>query len=288
MTLAIAWTRRIRDCEELIVCSDSRLSGGRNIDCGQKILPLPRSDSFICCAGETDFTYPLTHLASSAISDYERARDRSLDILDLKGHITRVLTEALSHITSPLPAMRCPSANTEFLFGGYSWVNKRFFIWRIKYSPADGRFVAYNSSSWFSGRTQICIGGDWKPTATKRLVQHLHEKFHAWPQSDVAVTLNWEPFEILRDLLRENVDGQDSSIGGPPQIVKIYQHLNSKAIGVYWPNRASGRVAIAGRSPLGYEKPACWILDPDSLRTSHPYFSERDDNEYEASGTLNS
>ena len=74
MTLAVAWIRRIADCEELVVATDSRLSGGRTIDGCAKIILLPRTDAFLACAGDTDITYPLAHQVSSAIAAYERTQ----------------------------------------------------------------------------------------------------------------------------------------------------------------------------------------------------------------------
>jgi hypothetical protein len=57
MTVAIAWVRAIRDCEELLFVSDSRLSGdGRNLDVSPKILTLPRTDCAICFGGEIKST----------------------------------------------------------------------------------------------------------------------------------------------------------------------------------------------------------------------------------------
>lgn len=34
MTITAAWVRTLRDCKELIVVSDSRLNGGKKMDCG--------------------------------------------------------------------------------------------------------------------------------------------------------------------------------------------------------------------------------------------------------------
>ena len=217
------------------------------------------------------------HLASSAIASYERARDRSLDILDLKGHITRVLDEALSHVDSPVRDMKIPDGETEFLFGGYSWVRKRFYIWNIRYGRSEKKFIAHDSATWFGQRSQIAFGGDWKVKGRNRLIQHLHKKHGVWPQTDKKVFFDWEPFEILRDILRVEGKDQNESVGGPPQILKIYQHHNARSIGVYWPSKEAGRATIAGRHVLSYETPACWILDPDTLRTSHPYISDESD-----------
>ncbi|HFR0242879.1 TPA: hypothetical protein ACHTZ3_004104, partial [Escherichia coli] len=65
MTIAAAWVRTLRNCKELIVVSDSRLNGGMKMDCGQKIITLPRSDAFICFAGDTSWAYPLMHQVAS-------------------------------------------------------------------------------------------------------------------------------------------------------------------------------------------------------------------------------
>lgn len=57
MTITTAWVRTLRDCKELIIVSDSRLNGGKKMDCGRKVIALPRSDAFICFAGNTDWAY---------------------------------------------------------------------------------------------------------------------------------------------------------------------------------------------------------------------------------------
>ena len=71
-----------------------------------------------------------------------------------------------------------------------------------------------------------------------------------------------EPFEVLRDMLRE---GKYNSIGGPPQIVKVYRYLNAMPYGVYWPNRESDHITVLGRPLLDYETLEYPILDPDTL-----------------------
>ena len=269
MTLAVAWIRRIKDCEELIVASDSRLSGGRNLDSCAKIFSLPRSDSFICCAGETDITYPLAMQVQTAISTYSRSHDRSLDICDLRGHVLKILNSAVSSIRTPIPELRHPTKETQFIFGGYSWVEKKFKIWRLSYSKGQGRFIYQLAPAWCNGRAPVIFAGDWQWKARERLIHLLRVKHGVTPQSDKRFYFGWQPFEILRDLLREEVGGRDSSIGGAPQVVKVYQHLNCRHIGVFWPKKEGGHVFVAGRPVLDYEDLDCWVLDPDTFMTSH-------------------
>lgn len=273
MTLAVAWVRRIKDCEELIVASDSRLSGGRNIDSCAKIFSLPRSDSFLCCAGETDLTYPLAMQVYSAIANYSRGQDRSLDIVDLRSHVIKILNQSVSSITSSVQSMRFPEKYTQFLFGGYSWTQKGFKIWRLSYSVPQKRFSYERAPPWFSGRAPVIFAGDWQHKAKAMLINQLRKNHGVTPQSDKEFFFDWQPFEILRDILRTNADDSSASIGGAPQVMKIYQHMNCRQIGVFWPRQDGGQIFVSGRPILPYEKPDCWILDPDTFMTSNVHYS---------------
>lgn len=51
-----------------------------------------------------------------------------------------------------------------------------------------------------------------------------------------VLKLGMEPFEVVRDMLRDNK--KSDSIGGPPQIVKVYQYMRSAPLAVYWPNKS--------------------------------------------------
>lgn len=74
-----------------------------------------------------------------------------------------------------------------------------------------------------------------------------------------------EPFETVRDMLRDAKHSE--TIGGPPQVVKIYQYMSSAPLAVFWPDRTSGIVHLQGRPCLGYERIERWVLDPDFLRS---------------------
>src|SRR5574341_676533 len=102
MTLAIAWVRQLKGVEELIFASDSRLSAGQDWDCCPKIIPLLRSDSAICFAGDTNNAYPSMLQLQHALEIYPKARSRAMDIHDFKGHVLRVLNNMRDFI-SDLP-----------------------------------------------------------------------------------------------------------------------------------------------------------------------------------------
>lgn len=76
-----------------------------------------------------------------------------------------------------------------------------------------------------------------------------------------------EPLEVLIEFIR---DKGRRTIGGAPQIVKIYRHLNTMPLNVYWPNLSAGQISFMGRSLLPYERNEYMVLDPDTLEVSNP------------------
>jgi hypothetical protein len=71
-----------------------------------------------------------------------------------------------------------------------------------------------------------------------------------------------EPFAVLRDMIRTS---NFPSIGGAPQVIKIYEHMNAVPAGVFWPDKESGTVSVLGRPLMQYEKVRWRTIDPDSI-----------------------
>jgi len=287
MTVAAAWVRTIRDCEELVFVSDSRLSGGaRTFDYCAKILTLPRSDCAIAFAGETDNAYPLMHQLALAIDVFGPLRERRMDIREVRSHAIKIFDSMSSSISSAFEEARTPD-NVWFLFGGYSWVAKEFFLWKIEYSKERKGFIdvpavllATNSGAkkvfLLSERSalrdntsrilgQVAFAGDQGGEGMKRLLALMTERYQQEPKMFDAGSLNLEPFEVVRDMLRDSARAH--SIGGAPQVVKVYQHMNTQPIAVIWPSAKDGQVFLQGRPLLGYENIDSWVIDPDTLRT---------------------
>jgi hypothetical protein len=297
MTIAAAWVRTLKDCKELIVVSDSRLNGGKKMDCGQKVIGLPRSDAFICFAGNTQWAYPLVHQVANAISTYEKSASRAQDIVELKTHVLKLFEDLRRDVHDAYGDEGVPSA--EFLFGGYSWIRKKFMIWRvhfhiprsrtklernskaaISHAQKNGRFQASPAKEW---REQPWVfAGDEEYVKKARLdLGKMMRSRKSSPDQVKEFKFNWEPFEVIRDMLRD-ADANPSAyrtgnIGGAPQVLKVYEHLSSRYLAVEWRSPSSKRpsgVYICGRRLLGYETPTLWILDPDTLRTRHTYYSQ--------------
>jgi hypothetical protein len=272
VTISMAWVRKVAGgCEELVVATDSRLRFGCAWDCCPKILLLPRTDSVICFAGDTDYAYPLMLQMGFAIDTYQRSRDRAMDIHDLRGHTLKIFNHMRDFIHNlPRNQMEPETPKTTFILGGYSWIRKTFAIWTLHFDENIRQFTYRPSRKWIGNFEKIAFAGDRDSVhkARKRLIRLLRERHNLTSQGSDAEGFDMEPFEVLRDMLRESTPS--SSIGGPPQVVKVYQHMNSRPFGVYWPNKESQQITVLGRPLLGYETPRWWVLNPDTLETTPP------------------
>jgi hypothetical protein len=284
MTIAIAWIRTIRDCQELVFVTDSRLSGdGRNFDACPKVITLPRSDCAIAFAGYTGHAYPMMQQLSYAIDAHGPLQRGSMDINALKTHTLKIFDSMSDQIFSSdrVAGDVDTTPEAEFIFGGYSWIKKKFEIWKISFQNTEKRFIAQPASSIsYSPKTErtedgkfetkemyspgeIVFAGDQAGIAKNLLARRF--------RSDASTTINkkfdMEPFEVVRDMLRN--ENHSETIGGAPQIIKVYQYMKSAPLGVFWPQKSEGRIHLHGRPCLGYEHIDRWVLDPDTL------FSER-------------
>ncbi|HDR9132721.1 hypothetical protein [Burkholderia vietnamiensis] len=278
MTITAAWVRTLKDCKELIVVSDSRLNGGKKMDCGQKIHILPRSDAFICFAGDTSWAYPLMHQVISAVSTYERSSSRAQDIVELKSHVLKVFESLRNSVHDASGDEGIPSA--EFLFGGYSWIRKKFMIWRIHFQKGSNSFEANPAKEW-KGNPWVFAGDKEHVERARERLSELMKSRKCAPHQIERFKFEWEPFEVIRDMLRE-IDAnknhyKNESIGGAPQIMKIYEHLSAKYLAVDWNishQKDGNGIYVCGRKILGYETPSLWVLNPDTLVTRHPLYSD--------------
>jgi hypothetical protein len=240
----------------------------------QKILTLPRSDSAICFAGDTQHAYPLMLQMVSAINFYPRSRDRAMDLFDMKGHTLRVFNQMREFIHDlPVGIKQPEQPEATFLLGGYSWVYKRFVIWKLYYQRGVDLFTYHQVKKWkgirgrenprFGKRCIIAFAGDKEHvfSAQEQLMSLLNKKY-----GGEIPCFDMEPFEVLCSMLRKSND--HSSIGGPPQLLKIFEHMNCKPYGVFWPSREAGKISILGRPLIGYEKSDVPVIDPDTLVTS--------------------
>jgi hypothetical protein len=287
MTLSMAWVRNVGQHEELIFCSDSRLRFGCAWDSCQKVFPLPRGDCAITFAGDTQFAYPFIHAAINSVSLHRGSKDRQLDITEVKPFLLKAINGMLEDISDfrhgqnsfDEPVLR-------LIFGGYSWKKKKFVIWTFHFNPGENAFKQGEVKSWRglgSERKLIILGDPEASLSAKRQAKRL-DSSEPKDSEDVermakerfiqlleergikdGKGLDMEPFEVLIDFIRDEVSPY---VGGAPQLVKVYQHLNSQPFGVSWEKDKGSGIAVLGRGLRNGEVMHLPTFDPDKLTYS--------------------
>lgn len=264
MTLTIAWVRKVGEVEEMVFCSDSRLRFGCSWDSCQKVFPLPRGDCAIAFAGDTNFAYPFINAAINAINFHRGSKRRQVDIFVAKSVLLTAINGMLDELGDFRDSQeRFDEPDLRIILGGYSWQKKRFAIWKYQFDHTKYQFVVTEPRGWrnFQKKGALVILGEpnSSPSANKRAHRNkdtptprehdveaiAKEKLIELVSKDKSNTSTWdmEPFEVLRDILLGNLSPH---VGGPPQLVKVYQHLNCQPFGVRWPS-LRGRVSLLGR-----------------------------------------
>lgn len=270
MTLSIAWVRKVGKAEELVIATDSRVTSGQAWDCCPKIKILSRKDSVMCFKGETEYAYPMMEQVGYAIESFPKLASRALDLTDTRGHIIRVISkmrEFIHNDIEPTRDYRPAPPETSFLLAGYSWKMNRFYIWELFFSKTDNIFKHRTQSTIMKNPIALIVDAanfmkeekDFLSSKSirKRIFDKLAEKGKTEKDG-----FDMEPFEVLRDIIRNN---EDWAIGGSPQLVKVYKHMNVMPYALFWPNKASKQVTFLGRPLLGYEQLPYLIMDPDSM-----------------------
>ena len=257
MTLSVVWERNAGNMRELVFASDSCLSFGQRWDCCPKVFALPRSDALISFAGDANYRVPVAAPTRQHHRVLRPSRDRRLDLTHVKGHALRVFDQMLSLIHAlPIHVPELEQPTTLFMLGVTSWRDAGFRAWLIDYSPTDSRFIA---------RKLIWPSAD----ATRRWSVHFDGTAAAVEEANARLGrllaergigredgLDMEPFEVLRDVIRDQVD---DTVAGAPQLAKVYRHLNTQFFAVPW----NGELTIAGRPVLAYERAQVPMIDPD-------------------------
>jgi hypothetical protein len=282
MTIVAAWTRKLPETQELIVASDSRLSGGGHVDVCQKIFPLSRGDSFIAFCGDTLVAFPLMFQLQSAIANFQKSADRTEDVTQLVHRILLLLNSFVrSWKNFDTIDMATTTNSTRFLFGGWSWRKSRFMIYPIQYSKKAREFRTFTHSKQLkrlgAEKGSLCYAiGDYLPEFRHALREKLKTKERK--------QLDYEPLDIIGDMLSEEkytvkhfdasfFDSKETSglIGGAPQAIKIYPHANTRVIAARWPRDAHQRyIAMFGRPLFDWEMTFDPIYDFQNQQFTYP------------------
>jgi hypothetical protein len=250
VTLTLAWLRTEAGYDELVVASDSRVRGGYAWDAAPKIVPLPRSDSFIAFAGSTNIAYPMILQAVNTVSSWGPALTRQQPLDEMKGHLVRVFNRMLAEFSDEVPDLPSPVDEALFLLGGWNWTTKQFRVWTLHFDRHIGRFTFRPATPWSGGNEAkvLAIAGDEVADAKLRLEQVLRRA-----NKLRSGGFDMEPLSVLAEMIR---DPTLPTIGGMPQVLKVYQSAASIPFVVPWvdPEGVEFR-SLLGRPLLDYERP---------------------------------
>ena len=256
MTLVVSWTRKTSTGRELLVMSDSRLSGGKCWDYGPKVFGIGRSDAVMAFAGDTAWTYPLIAQVTSYVESFVNLRERVIDFIDAQEKIIRMLNESLSFVSDAAdPSLEIPDC--KFIFAGYSARKQVFIINRIVFHPKRRKFEI-RSAKKINGELLAVIGDKGPVGAISRRISDRIKKY-----TGTDFKLDMAPSEAFFDVLSSK---RFREIGGAPQLTKIYQNMNQKHFGVYWPPELpteKQKIYLRGRELGKFEVlDHPWVFDP--------------------------
>jgi hypothetical protein len=258
MTLSVAWVRDVGTHPEMIFASDSRLTQGGTWDAGPKIMRLGRSDALVSFAGATLLAYPFMIHAANAVHAFRPWRERQRDLRQVPRRMLDVMNAMIELGDTFREGYNEPL--TELMLGGWSWEAQDFLLWRLHWKQTEGAFRHETIPQKYVGK--CCFIGDRSeededldvvPFARRRLRARLEEK------GKLGQPLNMEPFEVLVEIIREE---RFRTVGGSPQLAKVYRHMNTQFFAVQWP-AADGKLTYGGRELLEYEEFGLPELDPD-------------------------
>ena len=224
MTITLAWERRLPSYSEIVFCSDSRLSGGGNIDVCQKVFPLPREDGAIGFCGSTLIAYPIINQFLSYIRNHKQSFDRALDGSELP---RRFATLANQFLQSYIDAadLRSELRETSFIIGCFSVRLKRPVISHIRYDGGPRAYVAATPRFPSSRSKTLGRAGGFKMIGD--LSHFYFDELMKVMDFDTAERFDMEPFTALSNMLSNVLYTNRRSelrgpIGGAPQLLKVY------------------------------------------------------------------
>ncbi|MGV7095695.1 hypothetical protein [Desulfovibrio sp. QI0434] len=269
MTVAVAWVKQCGSSKQLLIASDSRICGGLRWDQCPKIITLPRSDCAICFAGQTEYAYPMMMQIFFAMGSHAPIVDRAMDICDVNGYALKHVNQLYSAIYDV--ADPASIEENEFVFAGYSWRKKDFMIWRYFFDKINKKFTTFTSSMKLHNKKidKIIYAGDMKKELKKELYSILEDKYGKDFSKYNNCGFDMEPMQALINLLKKTT--RNDTIGGAPQLVKIFPFMQCRPIGIYWPHRDDNKFknnrTLLGRKLPDFENSDHWFMDPDTLVT---------------------
>lgn len=272
MTITIAWERRLPGYSELLFCSDSRLTGGGNIDVCQKVFPLPREDGAIAFCGSTLIAYPIVNQFMSYVRHHKQNLDRALDGSELPKRFASLVNQfLLSYIDAA--DLRSELLETSFVIGCFSVKLRRPVVRHIRYDGGPKQYVVSNPSFPRSKSQKLNRSGGFVMIGDLR--HHYYDELSKVIDYRSESRFDMEPFTALSKMLGNPAYTNRHSdlrgpIGGAPQLLKVYPFFRAVEFGVHWPSRTDGNLYLNGRQLFDYEKITIPQIDCSSLDIYYP------------------
>lgn len=253
MTISVCWQRKFKGVDEIVFASDSRLSAGYRWDCAQKIFPIDGPNFCISFAGDADFAFPCIFQFKTLVKNYKRYNDGAAQI-----HlIANDFMSLCNHMLSAVDDRKIAQFNrTEFILAGYNFETGAPFQ-RILYCDRESGAYKFKNFRGIKTGNNGCLFG---------FAGDLREKYYRTLSgffSKNVQYLDLEPIKALSQTIDD--EGRDSSVGGFPQIVKVYKHRNYLPYAVKKNNGAAEIVSLYGRSLLPHERTLYPILDVSKI-----------------------
>lgn len=235
MTLVALWVRRNATLGELVAVSDSRLSGGESWDRCPKLVPLPRPATAIAMSGHATTAYAFLLQAMNACLLLDGNEIGRTDIRYLANKLRDLYADSRQDVGDlPWGQMTADVPDLDVVLFGWSWRRLRFEAYSYSYDSRGELVMKSISGLNESTAYGVYFAGDASQEARANLYQILNEKNASRPLSghpEAAeqarrANLNWEPLQVLQRLI-DNADVR--TVGGVPQLLKIYQNGLSEA-----------------------------------------------------------
>lgn len=212
MTLCVAWLRKTNDKseEELVLATDSCLSGGERWNTGIKLFDFQRKDCLIAFAGETYRAYPLIMNAIHLIKTNPNLANPYTSLETIKDELCNLFTELTNgiynHGTQQIESLK---SEAKFIFGGWDYLTQSFLLWNIYY-------VHKVQNSLTNQYTLMMPIPHFLWVIQKKKRYHYFIKIRSISKTE-NINLDMEPFQTLRDIIINEIN---DSVAGSIQLQK--------------------------------------------------------------------
>lgn len=222
MTIGMAYVRKLPSGDEIVLASDSRLSGGESWDECQKVFPLDRGDCALAFAGAANRFVPIFNQIVTFCNLHKRIYSRAMP-LDLLSRRLKQVSEHLLEGVKDHPD-KFPDGAFQFILCGWHWQIGKPVFYKFSYDERAGRIT--------KGRKRL----------NARIMRVVHpvlfigdcvdqiKKLYNQIADPKDVQLDLQPLRIIQQIIDK---GEIRSIGGVVQGVKLYRHLNTLPLAVH-------------------------------------------------------